>query len=72
MVFSNYSLYPLNCWIILFYILPNKSVAEGAFLGAITYGIFDFSNHAIFKNYGLTLAIIDMTWGTFYLLLLHL
>ena len=47
-----------------FIIAPNKSVAEGAFLGAITYGIFDFSNHAIFKNYGVTLAIIDMTWGT--------
>ena len=47
-----------------FVILPNKSVAEGAFLGMITYGIFDFSNHAIFKNYGLTLAVIDVLWGT--------
>ncbi len=47
-----------------FIILSNKSVAEGAFLGMITYGIFDFSNHAIFKNYGLTLAVMDVLWGT--------
>jgi len=46
-----------------FIILPNKSVAEGGFLGAVIYGIVAFTNHAIFKDYGLTLAILDMTWG---------
>ena len=47
-----------------FVIMPNKSVAEGAFFGAVMYGVFDFTNHAIFKKYNLSLAIIDMTWGT--------
>lgn len=47
-----------------FVIMPNKSVAEGAFFGTVMYGVFDFTNHAIFKKYNLSLAIIDMTWGT--------
>jgi len=47
-----------------FIIFPNKSVAEGAFFGAVMYGVFDFTNHAIFKNYNLSLALIDMAWGT--------
>ena len=47
-----------------FVIMPNKSVAEGAFFGTVMYGVFDFTNHAIFKKYNLSLAIIDITWGT--------
>ena len=47
-----------------FIIAPNKSVAEGAFFGAVVYGIFDFMNHTLFTGYSLPLVLVDMTWGT--------
>ena len=41
-----------------------KSVLFKAFLlGLTTYGIFDFTNMAIFKNYTLKTALIDSVWG---------
>lgn len=49
--------------LIHFIILPNKSIMESALFGLIVYGIFDFTNHALFKNYTLDLAIKDMLWG---------
>lgn len=35
----------------------------GLIWGLITYGIFDFTNLSIFKNYPTGLAIIDTIWG---------
>lgn len=31
--------------------------------GLVTYGIFDFTNLAIFNNYSLPISIIDTMWG---------
>ncbi|WP_413557417.1 DUF2177 family protein [Bdellovibrio sp. HCB209] len=39
--------------------------AYGAFLGLIVYGIYDFTNLAILKNYPLAFALVDVAWGTF-------
>ncbi len=58
-------------WIILYYFIvkdANKSniktkMFEAFLLGFSTYAIFDFTNLAIFTNYNLSTAIIDMTWG---------
>ena len=47
-----------------FIIAPNRSVAEGAFFGAVVYGIFDFMNHTMFTRYDLPLVMMDMAWGT--------
>jgi uncharacterized membrane protein len=35
----------------------------GALLGLIIYGIFNFTNLAIFTNYNWTSALIDTSWG---------
>ena len=35
----------------------------GFIWGIITYGIFDFTNLSLFKNYPTSLAIIDTLWG---------
>jgi uncharacterized membrane protein len=34
-------------------------------LGLSAYGLYDLTNHATLKNYSLSLALSDMTWGTF-------
>lgn len=35
----------------------------GAAFGAVTYGIYDFTNHAILANWPLKISIIDIIWG---------
>ena len=39
------------------------SIFYGGSLGIIIYGIFDFTNLAIFKKYKLKVGIIDTLWG---------
>jgi uncharacterized membrane protein len=39
------------------------SLIKGFLFGFIVYGVFDFTNLAIFKDYSLKMAIIDMIWG---------
>jgi uncharacterized membrane protein len=46
-----------------FIISQKKSVLDAFILGFCVYGIFDFTNLAIFKNYTLKAAIIDTLWG---------
>jgi len=42
-----------------------ESFLWGALLGALVYGIYDFTNLATLKHWSLKLSIIDMLWGTF-------
>lgn len=37
----------------------------GCLFGAVTYGVYDFTNHATLKQYPLQLLFADLTWGTF-------
>ena len=46
-----------------FIILEDKTPSEAFILGFCIYGIFDFTNLAIFKKYDFFTAIIDMIWG---------
>ena len=46
-----------------FIISVNKTPFDAFILGFCTYGIFDFTNLAIFKNYNFKTAIIDTLWG---------
>ena len=46
-----------------FVIKGRRPVWEAALLGLATYGIYDFTNHAILKNYDLNIAIMDTVWG---------
>jgi len=38
-------------------------VRNSIILGIVIYGVFDFTNLAIFDNYSLKLGLIDMLWG---------
>jgi uncharacterized membrane protein len=46
-----------------FIILERKPVSDAFLLGLCIYGIFDFTNIAIFKNYKLVPALVDTVWG---------
>lgn len=41
----------------------NYALLNGFLFGFVTYGVFDFTNLAIFTDYSLSTAIIDMIWG---------
>lgn len=46
-------------------LIDNKKnvVRNSVILGIVIYGVFDFTNLAIFDNYSLKLGLIDMLWG---------
>jgi len=46
-----------------FIIKPGHNTWEAGFLGLIIYGTFDFTNYTMFKNYDLSVAIMDTLWG---------
>lgn len=46
-----------------FILKPNRPLWEAFMLGAIIYGIFDFTSYAIFKKYELEVAVMDTVWG---------
>ena len=46
------------------FILKNKRpIWEATLLGLAIYGVYDFTNYAILKNYDLHIAIMDTVWG---------
>lgn len=42
-----------------------KSFLIGALFGLVVYGVYDFTNYAIFQTYTLRVAIVDIVWGVF-------
>ena len=55
-------------WYVFIYKKINKTnmvemVTKAFLLGLTTYGIFDFTNLAIFKDYTLKSALMDTIWG---------
>lgn len=47
-----------------YFIIKEKKSSRDAFiLGLLIYGVFDFTNLAIFSDYSLPLAIHDTLWG---------
>jgi uncharacterized membrane protein len=46
-----------------FIIFKKESIRTSAILGALVYGVFDFTNHAIFKKWTLSIALMDVAWG---------
>lgn len=55
------------------FVLPNirkgheleDSLKYGFTFGVVVYGIFDFTNLAVFEEWDLKLAMIDILWGGF-------
>jgi len=46
-----------------FIIFKKESVKTAGILGMLVYGIFDFTNLAIFNKWSLFMSIIDIIWG---------
>ena len=44
---------------------PSAAGARGALFGLVLYGVYDFTNAALFKDFQLWLACIDVLWGSF-------
>lgn len=51
--------------VVLYYFIINekKTPNEAFILGFCIYGIFDFTNYALFNDYELIPSIVDMVWG---------
>jgi uncharacterized membrane protein len=47
-----------------FIISERRPVSDAAILGLVIYGVFDFTNYAMFKNYDLMTALMDTAWGS--------
>ena len=47
-----------------FIIKEKRSPYDAALLGLIIYGVFDFTNYAIFKNYDIYIGLMDTIWGS--------
>ena len=51
-------------YLLLAYLLTvPKTVEEAFLLGAATYGVYDATNYATFKNYSPVFAVADTLWG---------
>jgi len=61
----------IACYILLiggfnyFIIKDGRSPFDAFVLGFIIYGVYDLTNMAIFKNWGLFTLVIDTLWGGF-------
>lgn len=54
------------CIIILlnyFVLLRSGTLFDAFLLGTLTYGVYDMTNMALFKDWDMTLAVIDSIWG---------
>ena len=47
-----------------FIIKQRKSVMDAALLGFVIYGVYEFTNKSIIKDWTYFTAILDVTWGT--------
>jgi len=54
------SLCTLLCY---FIIRPHRPVGEAFLLGALVYGVFEFTNKAIFKKWEYMTVALDTLWG---------
>ncbi len=54
---------------ILYFVLPKANgnylhaLLWGFLFGAVTYGIYDFTNYSILANWPLRITLIDFIWG---------
>jgi len=42
---------------------PHKPVKDAFLLGLFSYGIYEFTNWAIFKDWKPIVVVLDMLWG---------
>jgi uncharacterized membrane protein len=46
-----------------FIIQKKRSVSDAALLGFVIYGVYNFTNLALFSNWSILLSIVDTMWG---------
>lgn len=46
-----------------FIIKDKKSILDAFILGICSYGIYEYTNYALLKNWNFKTTIIDTTWG---------
>lgn len=44
---------------------PVEAFALGAFFGAVTFAVYDLTNHATLREWRATMTIVDIAWGAF-------
>jgi uncharacterized membrane protein len=44
---------------------PVEALLFGALFGAITYAVYDLTNHATLRDWRATMTVIDICWGAF-------
>lgn len=47
-----------------FIIKQRKSVIDASLLGFVIYGVYEFTNKSIIKDWTYFTAVLDVTWGT--------
>lgn len=55
--------YVFICAQLYFIYVNNVSLRDAFILGSSTYGIYEFTNMALFKDWDYKMAIIDTLWG---------
>jgi len=62
-----YAIMAVAVW--FFAVEPSKTWYEaggrGALLGAVMYGLYDFTNYSTLTDYTLQFALTDVAWGTY-------
>jgi uncharacterized membrane protein len=44
---------------------PGEAMALGALFGALTYAVYDLTNHATLREWRTVVTVVDIGWGTF-------
>jgi uncharacterized membrane protein len=47
-----------------FIIKKHKSVSDASLFGLVIYGVYEFTNYSLLKNWSIITVIMDTTWGT--------
>jgi len=43
---------------------PTEALLYGALFGALTYAVYDLTNHATLREWTTTMTVVDILWGT--------
>lgn len=44
---------------------PMEALALGAFFGAVSFAVYDLTNHATLRDWPAVVTIVDIAWGAF-------
>jgi uncharacterized membrane protein len=44
---------------------PVDALVMGALFGAVTYAVYDLTNHATLRNWSAAMTVVDIGWGAF-------